>query len=221
LLATEGVVSIPLEAYGGCVPAYTSHFLEFLDDLHPFPRLVHELEAGREYSVVITTGGGFWRYRLGDRVRVASMSRGIPLLEFVGKEDGISDLCGEKLSPAFVGRALGQMRALGVLSGRFGMLAPASTGRHYVLFADGPADPEVLDERLRENPHYDYCRRLGQLNPIEVFRISGQAEETYIRQCERRGQRAGSVKPTTLDTHPGWEKVFQGEFLPRAMEVPA
>src|SRR5262249_11520043 len=55
LLATEGVVSIPLVEYGGCVPAYTSHFLEFLEDAGTVPKLVHELEAGREYSVIITT----------------------------------------------------------------------------------------------------------------------------------------------------------------------
>jgi hypothetical protein len=217
LLATEGVISIPLETCGGCVPAYTSHFLEFLEDANTIPKLAHELEVGREYSVLITTGGGFWRYRLGDRVRVMSSAGVIPLLEFVGKEDGVSDLCGEKLSPAFVGRVFGQLREKGQLSGRFAMLAPATAGRHYVLFTDGAAvDLDLLEQHLRENPHYDYCRRVGQLGPIEIFKIKRQAEEAYIRRCEARGQRAGSVKPATLDAGSGWEGVFAGEWVSQA-----
>jgi hypothetical protein len=213
LLATEGVVSIPLERCGGCVPAYTSHFLEFVEEDSSVPKLVHELEAGREYSVIITTGGGLWRYRLGDRVRVAALADAVPVLEFVGKEDGVSDLCGEKLSPAFVGKALRQLREMGLLSGGFSMLAPATAGRHYVLFTDGAkVDVELLDRLLRENPHYDYCRRIGQLGPIEVFRITGNAEEVFIRRCEARGQRVGAVKPAALDRGFGWEEVFAGEM---------
>jgi hypothetical protein len=213
LLATEGVVSIPLERCGGCVPAYTSHFLEFLEEDGSAPKLVQELEAGREYSVIITTGGGFWRYWLGDRVRVAALADAVPVLEFVGKEDGVSDLCGEKFSPAFVGKALRQLRETGLLSGGFSMLAPASQGRHYMLFTDGAtADAEILDDLLRENPHYNYCRRVGQLGPIEVFKIAGRAEEIYIRRCEARGQRVGAVKPAALDRGFGWEDVFAGEL---------
>jgi hypothetical protein len=222
LLATEGVVSIPLEAYGGCVPAYTSHFLEFLEDNNSVTKLVHELEPGREYSVILTTGGGFWRYRLGDRVRVAALTGEVPRLEFVGKEDGVSDLCGEKLSPAFVGKALCRAHDRGLLSGGFSMLAPATQGRHYILFTDGALnDSALLDQYLCENPHYDYCRRLGQLGPVEVFRITRNAEEAYIRRCEARGQRAGAVKPASLSAASGWEEVFTGEWISQATEVPA
>jgi hypothetical protein len=222
LLATEGVVSVPLHDYGGCVPACTSHFLEFMDETSPLPKLTHELEAGREYSVIITTGGGFWRYRLGDRVRVTAVEDKVPLMEFVGKEDGVSDLCGEKLSPALVGKAFSQMRKRGLLVGRFSMLTPATTRRHYVLFTDDPAaDPGRLDELLRDNPHYDYCRRVGQLGPIQLFEVSSYAEEDYIRRCQERGQRAGAVKVTPLDAKSGWEEVFSGELTPRAAEVVA
>ncbi|HKF21344.1 MAG TPA: GH3 auxin-responsive promoter family protein [Candidatus Angelobacter sp.] len=221
LLATEGVVSIPLEAYGGSVPAYTSHFLEFLEDGGGVPRLAHELQAGREYSVIITTGGGFWRYRLGDRVRVASSAGPVPLLEFIGKEDGVSDLCGEKLSPAFVNKVFDQLRDKGLLSGRFSMLAPAAVGRHYILFTDGAAvDADLVEQHLRENPQYDYCRRIGQLGPMAIFKVKGRPEQAYIRTCEGRGQRAGSVKPTSLDARSGWEEVFAGEWVSR-VEVPA
>lgn len=52
LLATEGVVTIPV-ASAGNVAAVTSHFLEFLDSAGT-PRLVHELERNGEYTVALT-----------------------------------------------------------------------------------------------------------------------------------------------------------------------
>src|SRR5208283_2217805 len=62
LLATEGIVSIPIDRYETPVAAATSHFLEFLDDDSGKYRLISELEEGREYLPILTTGGGFWRY---------------------------------------------------------------------------------------------------------------------------------------------------------------
>ena len=72
LIATEGFISLPWEACDGAVLAVRSHFLEFLpaDSVGRAdptrPQLAHELEPGHTYSVVITTGGGLYRYHLGD-----------------------------------------------------------------------------------------------------------------------------------------------------------
>lgn len=214
LLATEGVITIPLHRRHGCIPACTSHFLEFAEDSSLYPKLLHELELGREYSVLITTGGGLWRYRLGDRVRVLHIKNGVPVMEFIGKEDGICDLRGEKLSPVFVANVLKSLRERGALTGRFAMLAPSAAGDHYVLFTDSPhMDLEALDRLLCANPHYAYCRKLGQLTAPMLFKISTAAEETYIHQCEARGQRVGNIKPSSLDQHAGWEQIFRGEFI--------
>src|SRR5260370_14415399 len=73
LLATEGVVSIPICSAQGSVPAVTSHFLEFLENGSITPMLLHQLEVASEYSVLLTTGAALWRYRLGDRVRVTGV----------------------------------------------------------------------------------------------------------------------------------------------------
>src|SRR5262249_20208292 len=69
LIATEAFVTLPFEDRTPL--AVRSHFFEFLplsgedgggDVQRTF--LAHELEPGREYSVVATTGGGLYRYRL-------------------------------------------------------------------------------------------------------------------------------------------------------------
>jgi len=216
LLATEGVISIPIEKYEAPVAAVTSHFLEFLDQDSGACRVIPDLEQGREYSVVITTGGGLWRYRLADRVRVTGFAERTPLLEFIGKEDCVSDLCGEKLNALFVANILAEFEACRVAS--FALLAPSGTGTpSYTLFLEStqfqPSLRIRLEERLQSNPHYAYCRRVGQLGELRLFVIQCNARESYLKHCAALGQRPGSVKLTALHNRTGWEHVFLGTYI--------
>jgi hypothetical protein len=218
LLATEGVVSIPICSAQGSVAAVTSHFLEFLENGSTTPRLLHELEVGSEYSVLLTTSGGLWRYRLGDRVRVTGFLKQTPVLEFVGREGNVSDVCGEKLSAVFVDSVLLELESERVCTPGFAMLAPSfGVPPRYVLFFHGRIETgrfaELLDAKLRRNPHYDYCRKLGQLSPAAIFQITEGAGEAYMRRCSALGQRAGSVKETPLHRLSGWENHFQGFLM--------
>jgi hypothetical protein len=224
LLATEGVVSVPLVEHGTCMAAATSHFYEFMEQPGARPRLLHELEANHEYSVLLTTGGGFYRYRLGDRVRVTGFAGSTPLLEFLGKEDGVSDLCGEKLSPAFVGSVLEELSTEHTYLSDFAMLAPSQReSPRYVLFLQGAASQGdlaiQLDKKLRQNPHYAYCRRLGQLAAPRIFQITSDAGESYLRRCVATGQRAGAVKAVALHRMTGWEECFRGGWAEQRTEL--
>ena len=185
LLATEGVVSIP---YAGKHPlAITSHFFEFVGEDGVY--LAHELREGREYRVILTTGGGLTRYDLGDVVRVNGFVEATPSIEFIGRAGDVVDLCGEKLSEPFVRRAL---ESCGV-DAPVAFLAPRDD--HYALFIDGDADGRAVDAALRANPHYDYCRRIGQLGPIDVVTISSSA---FLAS---RAGKIGNVKPRALLRH--------------------
>ena len=220
LLATEGIVSIPVCGRKGCATAITSHFYEFLEDGAPEPKLVHELELGREYVVLFTTGGGLWRYKLCDRVRVVDFYSRTPMLEFIGREGEISDLCGEKLNSIFVGRALQYLAGENGYSADFAMLAPSlEEAPRYVLFLQGQVHDRylarTLDEKLRANPHYDYCRNLGQLAAPAIFLIRENAAESFVRRSVALGIRAGSAKPAALHRIPGWENHFRGQILDR------
>jgi hypothetical protein len=207
LLATEGVVSFPEMGRPAPSAALTSHFLEFMDP-DGRCRLVDELEVGSRYSVLMTTGGGFARYSLGDQVEVVAPS----CLEFVGRTGDTSDLCGEKLSEVFVGPILEDASALFGLGGLL-MLAP-EWGRppRYEFFVEsGIAAPAAtyVEKRLRQSVHYDYCRRLGQLDPVEGVSVTAGCER-YVRGCERLGQRVGNVKPAYLRREFGWRDRLAG-----------
>ena len=214
LLATEAFVTIPFT--GGWPVAVRSHFFEFLDEGRPGdpPCLAHQLETGGVYSVVVTTGGGLYRYRLEDRVEVTGFVRRTPSLRFLGKGGQVSDLCGEKLHESFVAGALERAcRRLGVRP-RFAMLAPEGNALPgYVLYLEAapPVPPELaaaLEAELSANPQYRACVALGQLAPVKVFRTDKDAFSLYLRRCQERGQRIGDVKPLALSPLTGWSALF-------------
>jgi hypothetical protein len=218
LLATEGFVTLP---FGACRPlALTSHFFEFLDD-DGRVRLAEELSIGGEYEIVITTGGGLWRYRLGDRVRVDGLVARTPSLTFLGRVGNVSDQFGEKLSETFVAEILGDV--LRESSPPFALLAPDedADGWRYTLFLEGDSAAELaerLDRALSRNPQYAWCRKLGQLLPARVFLISGGGYESFVQYQAAQGARLGDIKPALLSKSAGWSNRFAGRYLVDAAE---
>ncbi len=145
-----------------------------------------------------------YRYRLKDRIRVVGRVGRTPLVEFVGRADGGSDLCGEKLTPGRVATVLA-----GLGPHEFAMLSPEVDPTRYVLWVEGPPpDAEALEARLREGHHYDRCRALGQLEPARVQPVRNGAAG-YEAGCLARGMRAGEIKPTPLHPATDWDRWFE------------
>lgn len=223
LLATEGFVSFPLEKKNGAALAVRSHFYEFLppQESDTPPKLAHELIAGNQYAVALTTGGGLYRYQLHDQVEVTGFYGECPLLRFVGKANHIVDWFGEKLNAAHVSNIV--TNVLGELTPEFWLLAceRTLTPPAYTLFiqASQMADGQLrqlaanIETGLQENFHYRYCRELGQLAAVRVFRIAEHAQERYLATCQARGQRVGDIKPAALHQADNWAQSFCGRWL--------
>ena len=210
LLATEAFVTIP---FGGLHPvAIRSHFFEFLGDDGNTYR-AHELRKGAAYEVVVTTAGGLCRYRLRDIVEVNGFLGRTPSLRFLGRAGDISDRAGEKLSATFVARSIDTLMSELRLNWRFTLLAPEVEGSscRYILFFEGDdcADAaQKLDTLLRENPHYAWCRDIGQLQPLKTHRVVNAYEKFTNRQL-KAGKRLGDIKPSVLSSETDWLKHFQ------------
>lgn len=192
LLSTEGIVSIPF--HGANVLAYRSHYYELRSV--ETGRIVPAAEAsiGR-YDVILTTGGGLYRYATDDLVDVTGFVDSCPILGFVGRASHVSDHFGEKLHEVFVREQL--EKALYGIVVRFATLA--FDVDRYVLLIDTDAPDDALEQArahlevlLREGFHYDYCRKLGQLHTLEVRR----GVEDLVVSASRR--RLGDVKPSAL-----------------------
>jgi hypothetical protein len=206
LLATEGFVSIPLAGHHPL--AIRSHYFEFLDR-HEQVLALTELRIGETYTVVLTTGGGLYRYRLNDLVRVDAMVGRTPSIRLVGRTALVSDLMGEKLTDGFVATVLSRLP----LQTSFMLLAPRTdgTGCRYILYLNGAAPAGVtgvLDELLCENPHYAYCRRLEQLAPPFVLQVQGDAYQMYCQRLQSLGKRVGDIKPSAMSPLTGWSEWF-------------
>lgn len=211
LLATEAFVSLPILGAEGSVLSVNSHFFEFMDDMGDI-YLAHQIQKGRTYSVIITTGGGFYRYQLQDVVEVVGHWGQIPCIRFVGKADHISDWFGEKLEERFVARALEDVFVKHGITPLFAMLAPEDANDfRYVLYLESTMYinklNEDLDFALRANFHYDYCRKLGQLQAVEVVYVVNGAE-AYLKACQARGQKLGNIKQSVLQKTTGWRDCF-------------
>jgi GH3 auxin-responsive promoter len=215
LLATECVVTIP--AFDSYPLAITSHFFEFVDELGQI-FLAHELKKNKIYEVVVTTGGGLWRYRMHDQVKVIRFAGRTPSLNFVGRKGIVSDRFGEKLSETFVAQSIREAISDLSLTPNFALLAPDENGaeKFYTLYAEGEVQPELalrLDVLLAKNPHYAWCRKIGQLQPLRLFRIKSGGHKTFI-DCEiSRKKRLGEIKPLALSLQSGWTQAFDGNYL--------
>lgn len=210
LVATEAFVTVPL---GDQRPlAIRSHVFEFIDENgHSHPPWL--LTVGQRYEVLVTTGGGLYRYRLGDRVEVDGFFRGIPSLRFLGKEDQVSDYFGEKLTEPFVTSVLERVLAdTGAPPPEFSLLAmdERTTPPAYTLYVESAGDSAAataaaLERALRKNPHYDYCRRIGQLGAATVTRVGPGAYDRYAMRLTATGMRLGDIKPVSLSPLSDWQ----------------
>ncbi|HVT04410.1 MAG TPA: GH3 auxin-responsive promoter family protein [Thermoanaerobaculia bacterium] len=215
LLSTEGFVSFPMSAAGGAVLAIRSHFMELRPVESSDLVLAHQLERGQRYGVVLTTGGGLYRHPTGDIIEVTGFLRSCPVIRFIGRDSHV-DYFGEKLSETFVSEAL----AVTITSYRFAMLARDGAAAAYTLYVESATDDasliaaaRSLDIALQANIHYRYCRDLGQLEAVRLYRIERNGSASYLAACVARGQRVGEVKPLALHGAQGWSDFFEGRWV--------
>ncbi len=226
LLATEGIVSFPVSGSDGHVLAVNSHFLEFLEIDNSVnkqeSRFADEIVPRKKYSVVLTTSGGLYRYMLHDIVEVIGKSGSCPVIKFLGKEDNVSDITGEKINEIFVKDKLNIVFRRYGISPDFFLVAPEISPENnyfYVLFIycgriSFRGLSNDIEREFFENCHYKNSRMLGQLEKLKVFRIQNEdVYADYLKKCIKDGQRLGEIKQRILSRKTGWANVFRGEFV--------
>ena len=226
LLATESFISFPfiddyntdehnddynnisLDSFGSRL-SHNSHFFEFICTETGNICDISQIKKGKDYEILVTTGGGFYRYSLGDIIRVISMKGSIPYIKFIGRKGNISDLFGEKLNEIFLKEMMDFYYKDKI---EYYMFAPDK--ERYVLYLKSKIKikEEEIDKRLKENFHYDYCRKLGQLKPLKIFILTGNPEKEYINFCLEKGQKLGNIKIKVLSSEKGWDKIYTGYF---------
>ncbi len=208
LMATEGIISIPMGGETGSPLAVQCQFLEFIDLETQKIKLAHELEIGKKYSPILSNSAGLYRYHLKDILECTGYHQKTPLIRFVSKLESVSDLCGEKLSADQVIAAIKAVQVdLGLDLKWTQLIASKTPTLGYVFVTEFDRDQvpkfeELLDEKLRENIHYDYARKLGQLARIKsmTFPLS-YLQDQYQKFMISENVKLGDIKFQPLMSH--------------------
>ena len=207
----RGTIAIEPETPGGLPPLH-HHFFEFVeqsawDGGRAGFRTLGELETGRRYYVLFTTAAGLYRYFMNDLVEVTGSFHRTPLLRFVQKGRGVTNLTGEKLYEAQVIEAVqGAAASCGVMVPFFVLVADehASAYRLYAQSAGGAiansdAMSRAVDDRLASlNVEYHGKRASGRLAPVSMRWLREGTADAYKASAVRAGQREGQFKPAVL-----------------------
>ncbi|MGH2954045.1 MAG: GH3 family domain-containing protein [Solirubrobacterales bacterium] len=222
----EGPVGVALDRHPTAAPLVVSAcFYEFIpaeEEIAPDSEtlLAGELEAGRDYHVVLTHVGGLYRCAVSDIVRVVDFVERTPRVEYAGRSV-IRSGAGERLLEPHVVRALRDALADCGLEIRNATcrLADGDGGvpRYEVAVAalGGPSESEIaalaraLDARLGEQSRdYRAERKAERLAPLDVHPTHPDA---FLREWERRvraGERPPRVKDRVFQPDPdAWERL--------------
>lgn len=212
-LASECRTTLTVEAdTSSGLPVFQDYFFEFVErarrnDKPPEFLTLDRLEPGREYYIFVTTTGGLYRYDMNDVVRVTGRRHGAPLIEFLQKGQGVTNITGEKLYETQVTQATVATAAqCSITIPFFIALADRDAGRYEFYFElSGSPAPDLhelsrrLDENLsRQNEEYKQKRASGRLKPVQAWLLKTGAATCFRAHLVKRGQKEGQFKAQCL-----------------------
>ena len=212
-IASEFRATITLgHSAGGGLPTLDTHFFEFVErdrwDRGELEFLtLDRIRKGADYYIVVTTPSGLYRYFINDLVRVTGFLRKTPLLKFVQKGKGVTNITGEKLYECQVLDAVRAAMAEMGCAPRFVMMLADDEARTYRLYIEPDVGPKPAAARLAKavdaklgylNLEYQGKRESDRLGPIEMHWLRDQAGEAYKQFCVAQGQREGQFKASAL-----------------------
>jgi auxin responsive GH3 family protein len=171
-----------------------------------------QVEAGREYELVITTYAGLSRYRVGDVLRVAGFHNAAPRFQFVRRQNVLLSIESDKTDEAELQRAV--ERASAALLRPHGASVAEYTSQactesipgHYVIYWEllvtgaGAVDKESLDGCCLEmeealNAVYRQSRVAdGSIGPLEIRVVRPGTFEELMEDAVSRGASVGQYK---------------------------
>jgi hypothetical protein len=213
----RGTITVGKRAGSG-LPTLDTHFFEFVERAQweaggesVFLTLA-ELRKDVDYYVIVTTPSGLYRYFINDLVRVQGFLRETPLIKFLQKGKGVTNITGEKLSEAQVLAAVRGALAGMDINARFIMMLADEVARCYHLYVESDArDANAVERPGTVALAAEVCQRLAQLNieyhakresqrlgPLVAHWLRRGLSEVYKQYCVQQGQREGQFKTIAL-----------------------
>ena len=210
-LASEGFIAYQDKQYAKGMRLVTSEhlFLEFVPfneqnftangDLvnNPEALMIHEVEEGKDYALLISTSAGAWRYLIGDTVRFVDKENCEIII--TGRTKHFLSLVGEHLSVDNMNRAI-QVAAekLNISIPEFTVAGEPSGSffaHHWYVATNDPVDPGVLgkliDDTLKElNDDYAVERKAA----LKEVKLDVLSEKRFLDFMQSQGKVGGQHK---------------------------
>ncbi|WP_042365429.1 GH3 family domain-containing protein [Streptacidiphilus neutrinimicus] len=211
---TEGVTTIPVDDSLDSQPlAVGQAFFEFVPAEVPLGSLVEagtpvetllfdEIEAGREYHLIMTQGNGLYRLWTGDIYLVDRIVDGTPWIHFVHRDGVYHSFTGEKITETQVTDAIRAGLADSGLDLGLYLCGPRWADPSnddlpgYVVVTEAPEPSPELDRTLSVavdealsgiNIEYASKRTSGRLGAIEVVTVPHEAITGYVESRRHSG----------------------------------
>ena len=234
--ASEGMFAVAIEMNKPQFCMLTdSSFFEFRDaaasDDDNNTVMMNELEVGKEYEVILTNLGGFYRYKIQDVIRVLGYYNNLPLITFAYRKGQLASIAGEKTTEDHLNKAVSELgKELGVDILDFALYLDTTTSEsRYVLLLepDTPLDikdnkkyAKIFDDAMREsNKEYAFLQERGSLSKALVLIQQPQTHALWREFKLMKGSSSNQVKPVRVLDAPMKQKFFLGLVEP-GQEVP-
>lgn len=209
------------------VPTLNHNFFEFIEreqweSNRQESRLLHELEIGKQYYVIVTTVNGLYRYFMNDVIEVTGKFHRTPTFRFLQKGKGVTNITGEKLYESQCLDAIRKLQETFAISVVFQQWLADENLAEYQVFIElapgaAPVKAElsgVLDTLLAElNIEYSAKRQSGRLRPLKLFLLKSGTGETFKKFFLNKGQREGQFKALILAYLKDCDFPFQQHLL--------
>jgi hypothetical protein len=167
-----------------------------------------QLEPDKKYYVIVTTDTGLYRYFMNDIVQVTGFFQHTPLIRFLQKGKGVTNVTGEKMYESHFLEAVKLVEQECNLSCRFFLALADEENAKYETFLElhktyGTSSANLavrIDQQLRRlNMEYAAKRASGRLQALDVHLLNPGTADAFKRFCIKNGQREGQFKTIALD----------------------
>ena len=201
-----------------------SGFYEFIpmdgDEQTETPVLMDQLEAGREYELIVTNLSGFYRYRIGDVIRVTGFHNKCPMIVFSYRKNQLVSMYGEKVTEAVMQRSVEKLAAESDTRIFEYCVYPdteSDPGRYIVILeSDEEIGPDrwqsysdILNRLLCE-AHDSYRKKIEQkiMLPLEVRFVQPQTFALYRDMKILDGASPNQIKPIHVISNEKLKRFF-------------
>ncbi len=174
---------------------------------NPEALMIHEVEEGKDYALLISTVAGAWRYLIGDTVRFVDKANAEIII--TGRTKHFLSLVGEHLSVDNMNKAVQLVsEELNISIPEYcvsGGPADSFFAHHWYIACDQVVDEKLLAQKIDEklivlNDDYAVERK----SALKEVRVSILKESTFMSFLESKGKIGGQHK---------FPRVIKGEML--------